>query len=207
MEVGRFLLRLPYWLLRVAAKENPPNSNTHMARQTKAQTGPWALIHARTRFSTVTISIPTQLVHVAWTAATNLMPCGPLCRKGRRVATKLRAAYTPAPHLSGTAPTQVHQTEHHPKAKMELTALFRETVRELLGFVISNTETGLALGDRVQNWRLATVHKRRGRQKWRRRRRDTAGNRLTLVPHGDTRGLGRMKSLRVLAHALLKGNL
>lgn len=201
--VEQFLLRLPYCRLQVAAKENPPKSHTHMARQTKAQTGPRALIPAHTRFSTVTISIPTRLVHVTWTAVANLMPSGPLCHKERRVATKLRAAYMPAPHLSGTVPTQVHQTEHHLKVKMELrvSALFRETVRELLGYVISNTETGLAPEDRV--WRLTTVHKRRGRWKWR----NGAGIRLTLIPPGDTRGLGQMKTLRVLAHVILKGNL
>lgn len=209
VEVEQFLLHLPYCRLQVAAKENPPNSNTRMARQTKAQIGPQALIHAHTRFSTVTISIPTRLVHAAWTAVTNLMPFGPLCHKERRADTKLRAAFMPAPHLSGTVPTQVHQTEHRLKVKMEqrVTALFRETVRELLAYVISNTETGLALGDRVRSWRLAMVHMKRERWKWRQHRKDTAGIRLTLIPPGDTRGLGRMKTLRVLAHVLLKGNL
>lgn len=190
--------QLPYCLLRVAAKENLPSSNTHMAKQTRAQTGPRAPIHAQTRFSTVRISIPTRLVHVVWTAVRNLMPSVPLCHRGRRVATKLRVAFMPALHLSGTVPTQVRRTGRHPKVKVQqrLSVLFRGTVRELHGYVISSTVTGLALVDRVQSWSLATAHKTRRRWTWSRRHRDTAGIRPALIPPGrceDTR-LDRMKN-------------
>lgn len=190
--------QLPYCLLRVAAKENLPSSNTHMAKQTRAQTGPRAPIHAQTRFSTVRIGIPTRLVHVVWTALRNLMPSVPLCHRGRRVATKRRVAFMPALHLSGTVPTQVRRTGLRPKVKVQqrLSVLFRGTVRELHGYVISSTVTGLALVDRVQSWSIATTHKTRGRWTWSPSHRDTADNRPAINRPGRCKNtrLGWMKN-------------
>lgn len=183
------------YCLRVAAKENLPSSNTHMVKQTRVQTGPRAPIHAQMRFSTVKISIPTRHVHVAWTAVRNLMPFVPLCHRGRRVAIKLRVAFMPALHLSGTVLTQVRQTGHRPKVKVpRRLSVLRKAARELHEYVISST--GLALVDRVQRWSLIIPHKTREKWTWSQHHKDTVGIGPALIPPGkcEDTSLGQMKN-------------